>query len=110
MFRFSLHTAEKSVHGFDFVHQAGLGQEVQRPVDRRRFGFGVLLSVAIQQIVGADGFMTGADQFQNASPGRRQADITLFADGFGRSQGLFNAVAVIVLLQYRRIGGHDVVL
>ncbi|GJA09806.1 hypothetical protein KAM334_11170 [Aeromonas caviae] len=57
-------------------------QEVERPIDGRRFGMSLGLLQLGQQIIGTDGIAVGGKQPEHLAPCRGETDPALLAEAF----------------------------
>ena len=58
-------TGDEGVQSFDAVNQSQLGKEVERAINRGRFGAAPIRVKPVQQIIGFDGPTILDHQFQN---------------------------------------------
>lgn len=89
--------ADERVERIDAVNQAGVHQEVQGPVNRRRRGSTTGPIQLVEDIVGLDRFMTTPHDFQYASPGRRQAETPVPAVVLCIGKGICDAGRMIMI-------------
>ena len=76
-------TAEnEGVERFHLVGKALFEQEVERPIDGRRFGMSLGLLQLGQQIIGTDGIAVGGKQPEHLAPCRGETDPSLLAEAF----------------------------
>ena len=106
-----LAAANIGVQGFELVYQAGLLQEVQGSVYRRRgrtiMGFGQFS----QQIVGLDWFVAGPDQLKNFASQGSKALSANRADFFGLKYRAVDTAGMVMILTNEVLDdnffGHD---
>lgn len=73
---------DEGVERLHLVGKALFEQEVERPIDGRRFGMSFGLLQLGQQIIGTDGIAVGGKQPEHLAPCRGETDPALLAEAF----------------------------
>ncbi len=73
---------DEGVERLHLVGKALFEQEVERPIDGRRFGMSLGLLQLGQQIIGTDGIAVGGKQPEHLAPCRGETDPSLLAEAF----------------------------